>query len=649
MRDVAFDTETGLIAPGRLAPPLVCMSAFDGRKTHLLDPQGAVIQFEGYLDNPEIRLVGQNVSYDLGVMTQHAPELLPKIWRALDDGRIVDTMIAEQLAMIRIGRLGFDYNVEGKANKQDYTLAGLAKKHLGETMEGKTGADAWRYRYHELLGKPIPEWPEAASEYAKEDARSTWRVWSKQREAYGELATLPFQASAAFALHLFGAWGLRTAPDAVAECEARWNAAVRAAKDGGELDSDVFEFKDQAREDRVRAAARRGLRALGLVRDDGSRNMVAICTAVEEAYKAKGMRPPRTATGKPSTSAETLLDSEDAGLELLAAISGVEKLISTYLPILRAGTLGPINPRFRVLVESGRTSCSNPNVQNQPRSGGVRECYAARPGYVYVACDWSTAELRALAQVLLDTYGYSEMAEALRAGRDLHLVTAAEIMGCTYEEAVRRYKAGDKAADDARQLAKAANFGFCGGLGAAAFCAFAKASYGLLISEEQARELKNAWLRAYPEMREYFRDVGEAVEASGGAWTLEMPRTGYVRGGLGYTDGCNHPFQHLVAHAGKAACIQVAKECWGVGGETGLTHARPVAFVHDEIILEVPEDLVDVAAKRLRAVMLDALGALLPDVPVEAEAVAMRRWRKGAKPAYNDNRELIPWEDRKCV
>ena len=84
------------------------------------------------------------------------------------------------------------------------------------------------------------------------------------------------------------------------------------------------------------------------------------------------------------------------------------------------------------MVNTGRTSCRKPNVQNQPRLGGVRECWVPRKGNVYVQADYSIAELCALAQCCIFMGLESKMAEALNEGKDLHLDFASNVLGISY-------------------------------------------------------------------------------------------------------------------------------------------------------------------------------------------------------------------------
>ena len=636
-RYVAIDTETWLIAPGRLAPKMVCLSYYDkrGGKNKVVDAEvGAALVYD-WLTDGAVRLVGHNIAFDFGVLAQHSPDLMPLISKAYDDERVIDTQVFEKLAKIARGHSRLDPTT-GKMPR--YSLAALVNQYLGENVEGKGGEDVWRLRYAELDGVPIEDWPKEAYNYARLDAKYTYRVMERQVAEYtaeikkkklfggrgivndpSNLKDIFPQTRFAWSMHLMSAWGVRTDEEMVNALELSLGATVTCAMET---------LKEQ-----------------GIYRPKGTKDLSVVRRRVEKAYKDRGLEVPQTPKGAISTSTQTLKESGDPDLHLLSSISGEQKLLNTFIPILRSGTELPINPRFNALVASGRSSCRNPNLQNQPRREGVRDCYIPREGYVFAACDYHVAELCSLAQILLDKFGYSKMATALQEGRELHLETAAGILDVKYEEVLERHKEGDKEVKQARQLAKAANFGFPGGLGADSFVAFAKASYGLEIDAEEAKRLKGQWLQRYPEMDRYFRDIGKRCSNKGGTFTFEQPKSGRVRGGVGFCDGCNSGFQGLTADGAKLALHEVVRECY-LDKDTALFGCRAVAFIHDEIIIEAPEETAHEAATRLAEVMVREMKKFLPDIPVKADAHLMRRWYKAAEPAFDTEGRLIPWEPK---
>ena len=136
--------------------------------------------------------------------------------------------------------------------------------------------------------------------------------------------------------------------------------------------------------------------------------------------------------GSVSTAQDELLGSGDKDLIAFAQGGVARKLLSTYVPFLDKGIGSPINAFFNVLVRTGRTSCSKPNLQNLPRSYGIREAFVPRPNMTFCTVDYDTIELRALAQVHLNWFGSSSLADAFVNGEDPHLSLAAYFLKLPY-------------------------------------------------------------------------------------------------------------------------------------------------------------------------------------------------------------------------
>lgn len=659
---IAFDTETALIQPGLLAPPLVCVSfAMRPEEPWLLEKDRGATAVEYALDREEI-LVGHNVAYDFAVLCAYRPHLIPKVFRHYEKGLVRDTKIRSQLIDIAAGCLNFP-RADGS---KGYSLADLELHYLGlDRSAEKLDPEGWRMRYAELEDVPLKDWPEAAKKYAMEDASGTLRVFAAQDPDAGDEYGRPLtneieQTQAAWALHLMNAWGLRTDGKAVTELEAklleaqvknrRWlhRAALyktrRATKEEVAA-GDVDEWQE----------TKKGPRPLRYARD-----MARIQSLVEKHYQRRNRPVPMTNTGRVATDKDTLTRAGSRLLQLVSDGGGVDKILQTYVPALKHGIEYPITSRANVLVESGRTSWSGMtmeladgsklksglNIQNLPtgrRVGGVRDCFVPRPGYWYVSCDYSTLELRALAQVCLWLFGESRMADAIRAGKDLHLDFAAQLLNITYETALE-WKAGTpeqrKKIKQNRDAAKIMNFGAPGGLGAATLVDYARVGYGVVLTFEESALLKARWLATWPEMGEYFKHAA-ALVGDGEAQITQFVSE-RKRGGVGYTATCNSYFQGLAADGAKAACFQTAYECY-VDRGTALFGSRPVAFVHDELILEVPTDIAHEASMRLRDVMCEQMARYIPDIPIEAEPALMTRWLKAAEPKYEAGR-LVPWD-----
>ena len=185
-----FDTETFLIQPGLISPPLVCGSAawWDPAQQKivgtLLDKDSARQVFVDVLRDPERVLVGANIAFDLLVMCVDAVkrgiDLLPDVFRALDEGRVYDVQIAEMLDAVAEGCLGKDPRSGGPlvspetGKRGRYSLSICVDLVLGRS-DAKAN-DEWRLRYGELDAVPIAEWPQTARDYPVDDAINTTEV-----------------------------------------------------------------------------------------------------------------------------------------------------------------------------------------------------------------------------------------------------------------------------------------------------------------------------------------------------------------------------------------------------------------------------------------------------------------------------------------
>ena len=680
MRVVSFDLETHLIMPGQICPRLVCLT-YAERTTQAISTSSAIRQDDlvdgvarglctrecaltlarEWIEDDDVILIGQNIWFDLGVLVAEEPALLPLIFAKLDKGLIRDTQLRQQLIDVATGEMKFhdEEDEDGEENtiKTKYDLASISYRVLKKWIAKK---DTWRLRYALLDGVPLTDWPPEAKRYAIDDAVVALEVYEEQDRIAGvgdtctEIPNSLPQHQAAWALHLMSCWGVRTDGAAVAklkaELEKDYAAALEALRPSGLLRfTPARQFKSGPRKGQVKPAEvskiMSAIKARVLVAYDAP-TMVYLtdkkelsdedCAALVEA----GI--PMSDSGKNiSTSKKTLTESGDEQLKQLAEAGGIGKLLNTYVPVLESGTRVPITARYSPLMETGRTSCSSPNLQNPPRAGGVRTCFVPRPGWVFSFADFDTAELRSLAQVCLDVLGESTMAEELRAGKDLHLALAADMAGLTYDQAKKLYDAGDNKMVDDRQFCKIPNFGLPGGLGAETFIAFAE-GYKMTVTLDQAHETIDAWHAHFKEMRKYFAWVSELNDSGD---PIVQVRSGRVRGGAGYCAIANGFFQGLTADGAKAALYEVARECYAVPSSP-LFGCRPWLFMHDEVGLEIPRKWIGArraaaAAERQAEVMIREMSRFVPDIPTLCSPYMARRWYKGAKAVRVDG-VLVP-------
>ena len=714
MHVVAFDLESYRIrAPGMSPPPYglacpktVCLSWDDGETSGVVTAAEGLKKFWAWIKDPNVLLVGHNVFYDLGLLCADDERLIPWVFLALEEGRIRCTMIRSMIIANAQGELKFEYDEDLQEFKRArFDLQRCAWVYLREFLKGKkkpkkkgkgktkvkktemaAGVVAydfveeteeeeadnsfeWQLNFDQLDGVPTSEYPPEAYQYALLDSVVGRRIFFAQEDMVqpegipGEV----HETCAAWALHLMSIWGVRTDPDYVARFEVELREVYEeqvaiAQKHTERINGETYSL------------IRRG--------HERSRDMKAIRARIVKHYTACGLADaiPLTPKGQVSTDRECLRmlkhkgHAPDPGLMAVSQVVRVGKLISTYLRILKSGLTHPITPHYNFLIETYRTSCSKPNLQNPPRSGSavedeglvVREAFVPRAGSVFAFCDYDTLELRTLAQVCLDLFGESVLAEMFRLGKDPHLMMAANTLEISYESALARYEAGDKVIENARQYSKIANYGFGGGMGPEAFVDYAR-GYGLEVTLEHARALHAGFRNTFPEMHKYFAHCSELTGDHGEAEHVVFVRTNMVRGRVRYTAIANGFFQHLAAFGAKEALYQAAKEMYvrGIAGATleeicrgrargqdsALYGCRAWLFAHDELGIEIPEYAIGpmraaAAAERLRAVMIEKMSESVTDVPIGATVVMARHWFKGAKPIKVDGR-LVPSKPEK--
>lgn len=292
---------------------------------------------------------------------------------------------------------------------------------------------------------------------------------------------------------------------------------------------------------------------------------------------------------------------------------------------------------------------------------------------VFINADYAALELRTLAQVCLFLFGQSRLAEVLNAGEDPHLTIACTLLGIPYAEAFALNEAHDPVVDAARQTGKIANFGYAGALGSDKLVLFARKSYRVNLTVEQAKQLKRQWLATFPEMRKYFEYIN-SLQGPDGA-TFRHFVSGRMRGGVSYTATANSFFQALGADANGAVLFDLAESCYtpvacqwcagscngcvwcrpGMPGVSPLYGARLVNHVHDDNLVECEEERSHEAAHTLSKVMVDGVRPYLPDVPAIAKPCISRWWSKDARQVWapdetsaikdknGKGQRLMPW------
>lgn len=682
MIPTAFDTETFPIGPQQCAPKLVCFSVAQEGKSNLFSAseEGAEEILQAMFEQKDLLIICHNAAYDLAVCANHFPSLVTRIFDALAECRVTDIWIREKLKMLSThGQLD---EATMQATGLDGSLASLAKRHLGLDMsESKKGEDAWRLNYHTLDGMMIEDYPVEAVEYSKLDAEATLGVWHAQNTEPGKTTTEHFQTAVDFALFLQTCWGI-----AIDE-ERRDRVLAELTEKLGSEHSQVLVAANILRpavgprpHKKNPSKFTRGV--------PESRNMKMLRTHMEDQAKTRGVELRLTETGEISTDAEAITDAlswcESEVLKAYQAREEISKLVTTEIPRICAPI---VHPRYDVLKETGRTSGRGsrkgrlslyPSVNIQNVDPRIRECYVARPGHLLVSCDYSALELVTLAQKLLDLFGESALATLINQGINPHDFLGSALaykLDVKFHESIDAagirdemslfdaYKAMESASDATirglykhfRDLAKPTGLGFPGGLGPETFLSYAKATYGIDLVQmcggirqdaiEFARSLRNYWFDTYPEMRSYFRWVTGCTDPNNPEKYSYTSPFGMVRSGASYCAAANGAaLQTPAAEGAKLGVLEVSRACYDPCAGSILYGSHPIAFIHDEQILEIPDDgLAHERAMELSRIMVSAMQDVVTKVRVTANPVLMRRWNKDAKQVFDEAGRLQVW------
>ena len=318
-----------------------------------------------------------------------------------------------------------------------------------------------------------------------------------------------------------------------------------------------------------------------------------------------------------STDAQTLeelVDRHPIATKLLE-YRELSKLKSTYvdaLPRLVRPETGRVHTTFDPTgAATGRLSSAEPNLQNIPvrRESGrrIREAFIPEDGFVFLAADYSQIELRVLAHMARDP----ELIAAFRVGEDIHRLTAARVFDVL----------PDLVTDAMRRRAKAVNFGILYGMSES------RLAREQGIGRAEARQVIEAYFARFGRVGEYIEGVRRAVVRDGYVRTLfgRLRRFPQLAGPAprpvkeqALRAAVNTTIQGSAADIMKLAMLAVAREI-----ERGGLGARLLLQVHDELLLEVPEDELLPTSELVRREM-EGVGAL--EVPLVVEEKRGRNW-----------------------
>ncbi len=572
---VCFDTETtsidpmlakivGMsfaISPGEAAYLPLTHDYFDAPVQ--LNFNNTLAKIKPILENPNIKKVGQNLKYDEHVLANHGISL---------EGIQHDTLLQS-------------YVFE---SHKTHNMDDLAMRHLGIqtiSFEEVAGKGAKQVSFNQVT-------VETAAEYAAEDADITLQLHQAMHPVVKNDSKLNYIYEQI-------------------EMPCR-EVLFTIERNGVLIDSGMLNRQSNEIAMKLMDLEKQAYALAGQ-----SFNLASPKQLQEILFDKLGIKPiKKTPSGAPSTDEDVLQElALDYPLpKILLEYRGLAKLKSTYtdkLPKMVNPQTGRVHTNYNQAVAiTGRLASSDPNLQNIPvrtaEGRRIREAFIAPPGSVIVSADYSQIELRIMAHLSKD----EGMLSAFANNEDIHRATAAEIFGCE-REAV---------SSEQRRYAKVINFGLIYGMSAFGL------AQNLGIERSAAQSYIERYFARYPGVRAYMQDTRELAKEKGYVetyfgrrlWVPEINSSNGMRRAGAERAAINAPMQGTAADLIKLAMIAVQNWLNSSGLKTKL-----IMQVHDELVLEVPENELDQVTIKLPELMQNVASL---DVPLLAEVGVGNNW-----------------------
>lgn len=566
--NIAIDTETNIAPFHSRDHRMITCQAYNGKDTVYFIQKKHVRRFLNL--HSKSNLIFQHAPFDVGVLSKLTGM---DIWFKLyDNNQIWDTKILYIL---------YTLAATGQASRQS-SLALICEKLLGRNINKDNDI---RMTFDQFEGVPVMEIPKDHLEYAAEDAIHTYDVYFKLRnlirehDKYNTVLSHHIQVKGALALDCIYKNGLGF------DLEA-------ARKRLNELETELLDIKQR-------------LATWGYVQGQNG-----ITDKYEQIVKKLGIYeelPKSEKTGRPSQKSDDL--KAYSHLPFIEDYLKHEELhkLTTFLRDIKEET---VHGRFNPILNTGRVSMSKPNIQQLPRSGGIRECFVPKySNNVFVDADYSAIELVALSEVTRELYGHSEMGDLINAGEDLHIATATSVYNKDAKDVTK----------DERQFAKIPNFAYPTNMAPSTFVDYCK-PMGIEIDEVEAKKVKDAWLARYPEIEMYFNEPRKNVDGIsewGKDTYCHYTLTGRKRAYSTYTAFLNTHFQGLAADGCKLAIYECMKR--------GL---HMVLVLHDQIMVEADKNDAERVQKELEDAMIYGMTQVIKNTKVSVESQIIERFCK---------------------
>lgn len=532
-----------------------------------LELDWVLAQLKPLLESKTVAKVGQNLKYDANVLSHYNIAM---------QGIAFDTMLES-----------YCFNSVATRHNMD----ALAEKYLGYKtvhFEDIAGKGAKQLTFNQIS-------IEQAGHYAAEDADITLRL---HQAIYPQLAKVPSQLS------VFDEIEMPLLP-----------VLARMEQHGVLIDCDMLDQQSQSIGVRLSELEIEAHNLAGKSFNLSSPKQLQVILFDE--LKIPVIK--KTPKGAPSTAEEVLQElALDYPLpKVILENRGLSKLKSTYtdkLPLLVVAKTNRVHTSYhQAVTATGRLSSTDPNLQNIPirseEGRKIRLAFIAPPEHKIVAIDYSQIELRIMAH-LSDDPG---LVKAFSEGKDVHKATAAEIFAVPLDEVT----------GDQRRSAKAVNFGLIYGMSA-----FGLAKQ-LNVPRHTAQAYMDKYFERYPNVSQYMEDTRQQATETGYVETLfgrrlylpDINAKNGMRKKAAERAAINAPMQGTAADIIKKAMLAV--DAW-IQAQND-PRIKMTMQVHDELIFEIHQDIVEATTATLVDIMNNAISM---SVPLIAEAGIGDNWEQ---------------------
>ena len=536
----------------------------DDNSVNQLDMDIVLEELRPLLEGSTKKIVGQNIKFDRNVLAKYGVDI----------------------SSIKNDTMMMSYVLDASATR--HNLDALSSYYLNyktSTYEDVAGKGVKQITFDKV---PI----EAATKYAAEDADITLQLYEELNPKLEEEVTLN-KLNDEIEIPLI---------EVLSDME----------QNGAILNSKILNSQSKDLESRIKKLEEKAYQLAGEDFNLGSTKQLR--EIFFEKLKYRIIK--KTPGGQPSTDEKVLAElAEEYELpKVLLEHRTLSKLKSTYtdkLPNQISQSTGKVHTSFhQAVTTTGRLSSSDPNLQNIPirteDGRRIRQAFEPSKGNKFISADYSQIELRVMAHMSKD----AGLLQAFQEGEDVHSKTASEVFDVSIKDVT----------SDLRRNAKAINFGLIYGISAFGL------GKQLGISRNLAAEYMAMYFEKYPDVKKYMESTKEFASQRGYVETLfgrrlylrDINATNAIRRQASERAAINAPVQGTAADIMKIAMINMHKAI-----KAEKSKAKLILQVHDELILDTPEDEIDKIAKLITDSMM---GAANLDVPLEIDIGIGDNW-----------------------